>query len=301
MAQLSSPSSNEVVVLVDKPSPGKGKGKSVALEEFFTPLTDDDEEPEPVVQKKQPAKTTKSKRPSPQSVLEEEEETSSIDFARVTKVGPPRKATRSEGAASSPNKPSQGKKGKAVGRTESMVVTAADGPSATPRRGRTDDRDRSPPAGTKGKNQPKDDAHLASQSPSYLMNGLQRTPSKRQAATMASLRLHETAQDMNKFQKEMRNGHIRGPWEKNAKLDKPTPESRKRRASTVSSVADVSDDGVQELDPREVKKRKLDNGAAKQPQPSAPKRTRFNKEKSAEETEPPPKAKKGKKELSIEM
>lgn len=349
-------SPEDVKVVKGRSKGGKGKGKGAPLDNLFQDLTDSDDGLAPIgakPKKAPPSRQEVSKHKPVHSPSNDDD--SGVEVIEVTKIGPPRKSTRNATSSKNitPQKPVPPKSSKnqpsttsstdrkfaaveipsppnvrkttkvnGMDRTQSIVAVAADSPTLTPKRGRPASRGRSqsphrkdPPASPSQRVKSNDSS---SQRPSYPLNGLQRTPSKRQAATMASLRLHETAQDMNNFQREMRNGTIRGPWEKDMKAKEKLGENgegRKRRASSTSSAPDASIDEVEALDPREAKKRKVDPSPASKtdrrvasrrdqaeniPPPST-KRARFEREKLTEESDLPPKTKKGKKELSIEM
>ena len=68
----------------------------------------------------------------------------------------------------------------------------------------------------------------------------QRTPSKRQAASKAATKLHESASDMNQYEKERRSGVIRGPWEEKNARGKAKQENeldkKKRRISAINET-----------------------------------------------------------------
>lgn len=349
-------SPEDVKVAKGRSKSGKGKGSGAPLDNLFQDLTDSDDGLAPIGAKSKQVPSTRqeiSKHKSVHSPFNDDD--SGVEVIEVTKTGPPRKSTRYATSSKNvtPPKPVPSKSSKnqpsttsstdrkfavveipsppiarkttkvnGIDRTQSIVAVAADSPTLTPKRGRPASRGRSQsphrndPPGSPSQRVKSND--LSSQRPSYPLNGLQRTPSKRQAATMASLRLHETAQDMNNFQREMRNGTIRGPWEKDLKAKEKlgeNGESRKRRASSTSSAPDASIDEVEELDPREAKKRKVDpshtsktdrRAASRRDQaenipPPSTKRARFEREKLTEESDLPPKTKRGKKELSIEM
>ncbi|THH09395.1 hypothetical protein EW145_g2052 [Phellinidium pouzarii] len=161
-----------------------------------------------------------------------------------------------------------------VARTRSLVSVAADAvfPQLVPKRGKPRGRPRtmlSPESGDDGDSplsssrsseglKFSEEAIRRSSVPTPIVGpfGIQRTPSRRQAATKATMRLHQIAPDILNFQKEMRNGLIRGPWEDNKGKGKETDGGKKRRASGASgSRSDES--GVEEVDTRDKKKRKI--------------------------------------------
>ncbi|KAH8111185.1 hypothetical protein DFH11DRAFT_1859545 [Phellopilus nigrolimitatus] len=171
----------------------------------------------------------------------------------------------------SPRKPT------ALSGTHSLTAVAADGASlhSSPKRGRPGDRLRSASSAKSREESPlsspgsptianrfSEEAIRLSSIPTPIAgsSGLQRTPSRRRAATKATMRLHEIAPDMLNFQKEMRTGAIRNPWENQKGKGKAEPESeenKKRRASAVSDeMQDESE--VDELDARDKKKRKIE-------------------------------------------
>ncbi|KAL5518345.1 ESC4 [Sanghuangporus vaninii] len=165
----------------------------------------------------------------------------------------------------SPRKSSQ------MSRTHSM--TAADVPAvhATPKRGRLaphtpqdwQKREEDSPAEESASRSShfSSDAVRQSSQPNPIISSafLQRTPSKRQAASKASAKLHENALDIIKFEKEKRSGRFRGAWEdgsEKAKVRSSTDqskhdESRKRRSSAFEPESDADD-----ADAKSKKKRK---------------------------------------------
>ncbi|KAL5495911.1 ESC4 [Sanghuangporus weigelae] len=167
----------------------------------------------------------------------------------------------------SPRKSSQ------MSRVHSMVAAAADEVvvHATPKRGRPaprilEDRhereDDSPAEESPSRSSHfSSDAVRRSSQPNPIISStfLQRTPSKRQAASKASAKLHENALDIIKFEKEKRSGRFRGAWEDGSEKAKARSsmdqskhdESRKRRSSAFESESDAED-----ADARNKKKRK---------------------------------------------
>ena len=74
-------------------------------------------------------------------------------------------------------------------------------------------------------------------------HALQRTPSRRQAASKATQKLHEDALDMNKYEKQKRSNNFRGDWEdsRTRKLGDRSQESKKRRQSGALETASDED------------------------------------------------------------
>ncbi|KAL5534878.1 hypothetical protein ACEPAG_1343 [Sanghuangporus baumii] len=167
----------------------------------------------------------------------------------------------------SPRKSSQ------MSRTHSMTAAATDEAAvhAAPKRGRPTPRtpenrqgreDNSPAEESPSRSSHfSSDAVRRSSQPNLIISSafLQRTPSKRQAASKASAKLHENALDIIKFEKEKRSGRFRGAWEDGPEKAKARSsmdqskhdESRKRRSSAFEPESDAED-----ADPRNKKKRK---------------------------------------------
>ncbi|KAI5123689.1 hypothetical protein M0805_001717 [Coniferiporia weirii] len=169
----------------------------------------------------------------------------------------------------------------ALNRARSLVVVAADVASAhsTPKRGRPKGRTRAPPPEVRdpsplspcdsptGPIQFSEEAIRRSSLPTPILglSGVQRTPSRRQAATRATMRLHEIAPDILNFQKEMRTGVIRGPWEGKKgdnEVKREPKEGKKRRASILSDGMSNEDD-AEEVSARDRKKRKIGDDTRK--------------------------------------
>lgn len=107
----------------------------------------------------------------------------------------------------------------------------------------------------------------------------------RQAKALATQKLKDDFADANQFQKEMKNGRVRGAWEKDLKgkgkapPGTASPAGVKRRASAVSSSGkDGEDVGKEEEDEEKPgkKKRKVGEGPSKVAEPKGKKKARFN-------------------------
>ncbi|TDL19364.1 hypothetical protein BD410DRAFT_792173 [Rickenella mellea] len=147
-------------------------------------------------------------------------------------------------------------------RTRSEHASAAEErslPSSPPKRAKPDARTPTPSGS-------EDSAPSSRPGPSNMSSGsrasmpytLQRTPSKRSAASKANQKLREEVMpDVVNFQKEMKRGNVRGTWEekgvkKEHDVENGKGDGKRRRASDTSGIHDESEDN----EVREIKKRK---------------------------------------------
>lgn len=75
------------------------------------------------------------------------------------------------------------------------------------------------------------------------LNGLafHRTPSRRQAASKASLKLHENALDMIKYEQQRRSNNFKGDWEEKGKAKAIPSDHKRRRPSGVVEANEIED------------------------------------------------------------